>query len=74
VRGDLRRACTSHALLGEMLLDLLTARTRGLKVFPRVAPDLRLAALARLDLVTVLLQAQRQLRAIDRRRVLLRAV
>src|SRR5271166_7137412 len=57
VRGDLCRACASHTLLGEMLLDLLTARTRCLQVFARVARDLRLPALARLDLVTVLLQA-----------------
>ena len=57
VRGDLCRACASHALLGKMFLDLLTARTRRLQIFTAVTLDLRLPALARLDLVTVLLQA-----------------
>ncbi len=38
VRGDLRRACASHALLGEMFLDLLTARTRCLQIFAACNP------------------------------------
>ena len=33
VRGDLRRPCTAHALLGQMFLDLLAARTRCLQIF-----------------------------------------
>ena len=55
VRGDLRRACASHTLLGEMLLDLAAAQTRRLQIFTTVSCDLRLSALARLDLVAVLL-------------------
>ena len=74
MRGDLRRSGSSSALLGEPLFDLLTPRTRRLKILLRVASDLRLTMRAALDFITQPLQVRGQLRTINRRRVLLRLV
>ncbi len=74
VRCDLSRRRTVDALLALVILHLLPAGTRRLQVLPRVAFDLRLAILAALQLVTELLQARCQLRAIDRRAVVLRSI
>ena len=74
VRGDLRRSSASSPLLGKSLFDLLTPRTRCLKILLRVAFDLRLTMRAALDFIAQPLQVRRQLRAVNRRRVLLRLV
>ncbi len=72
--GDLPGRRAVDSLLALVILHLLTARTRCLQILPRVALDLRLAVLAALQLVAELLQACGQLRAIDRRTVVLRGV
>ncbi len=72
--GDLPGRRAVDSLLSLVILHLLTARTRRLQILPRVALDLRLTVLAALQLVAELLQARCQLRAIDRRAVVLRSV
>ncbi len=74
VRCNLSRRCTVNSLLPFVILHLLPSRTRRLQILPRVALDLRLAVLAALQLVAELLQARCQLRAIDRRTVMLRSI
>ena len=74
VRGDLRRPGAALTVRWQLLLDLLAARTRGLQILRRVAANLRLAAVAALDLVAQGGEARRQLRAVHRRRVGLRLV
>src|SRR6266700_3901060 len=61
-------------LVCEMFLYLLTARTRCFQILLAVPFDFRLAALTALDFVTKFLQPMGQLRAINRRRILLRFV
>jgi len=72
--GDLPGRRAVDPLLPFVILHLLPSRTRRLQILPRVALDLRLAILAALDLVTQLLKTCGQLRAVDRRAVVLRGV
>jgi hypothetical protein len=51
VGGDLSCVCPALVLFLEMLLDLPAARTRRSEVLLTVALDLRLTALAALDLI-----------------------
>ena len=74
VRCDLRRARAAASLLGQMLFDLLAARTRCLQVLFRIAPDLRRAVLPLLDFVAQFLQSPGEFRLIHCRAVLLAAV
>jgi len=74
VGGDLPGRRTVDSLLPLVILHLLPPWARRLQVLPRVALDLRLAILAALQLVAELLQARCQLRAIDRRAVVLRSI
>src|SRR5581483_10721365 len=74
VRRDLRGPGAAHSLFFQVLPDFTAARTAGFDVFLRVAPDLRLSAGSLLHFIAQRFQAQGQFRAIDGRRVLLRAV
>jgi len=72
--GDLPSRSAVDSLLPLVILHLLPSRTRSLQILPRIALDLRLAVLAALQLVAKLFEARGQLRAIDRRAVVLRSV
>ncbi len=74
MRGDLACRRAVDSLLALVVFHLLAARTRRLHILLRVAPDLRLAVLAPLQLVTELLEPRGQFRTVDRRAVVLRGI
>src|ERR1700730_5140738 len=74
VRGDVRRCGAVLLCLGEMLLDLPAARTRGLQIGRRVAADVRLSAAAALDLIAEGGQAGGKFRAVHSGQIRLRLV
>src|SRR5438552_2643832 len=74
VRRDLRSGGALSVLVGEVCLNLVTARAGGVEVLARIAADLGLPAATALDFVAQGRQSRRQLGSVHRRRVLLRAI
>ena len=63
-----------HALLIQVLFDLLSAWAAGVQIFLGVALDLRCSVRALVNLISQLSQPQRQFGSIDRSRILLRTI
>src|SRR5579864_6959186 len=74
VGRDLGGSGPSLLFLRQMFLDLPAAWARGLEILRRVTADLRLPALAAVDLIAQLSQVRRQLRTVDGGRILLRSI
>src|SRR5712691_1957287 len=65
VRRDLRGCGTLSVLVGQVCLNLLTARAGGIEVLARIAADLGLPAATALDVVAQGGQSRCQLGSVD---------